>query len=431
MTKTLAKIVLGGAAMLGLVAAQAQQPASPAPQQQSGAPAAPQQKKEIKDPAEYNAYVGAVQQQDPNAKISGLEAFLTQYPNSVMKEDALDLLLRTYAQTGNAAKLADTANRLLTVNPNNVQALIMMAYTEKGQQKWADAKSHAEKGLAALPNMPKPDGVSDADFIKQKTQFNQVLSSIAGFSALQLKDNDAAQKNLRAAVEGNPNSLEDVYPLALAYFAKPDDPNSMVNGLWFIARAVNLAQGAAKDQITKFGHAKYKNFHGSDDGWNDLLTQTATTPLPPAGFTVKQYIPPTPADQAADLVKTKKPSEMNFAEWELVLSAGKPEDQAAVWDAIKGKPLQLFEVGVIQSAADTLQLAASQDDIDANKADVTLTMTAAIPAKLVPKVGAKIDFEGTPVSYTPSPFMITMEKGSLLEKAPAKKPVPHKRPAGH
>ena len=39
----------------------------------------------IKDPAEYNAYVAAVQQKDPQAKISGLEAFLTQYPNSVMK----------------------------------------------------------------------------------------------------------------------------------------------------------------------------------------------------------------------------------------------------------------------------------------------------------------------------------------------------------
>ena len=45
----------------------------------------------IKDPAEYNAYVGAVQQTDPAAKISGLEAFLTQYPNSVMKNQALEI----------------------------------------------------------------------------------------------------------------------------------------------------------------------------------------------------------------------------------------------------------------------------------------------------------------------------------------------------
>ena len=69
------------------------QTAAPA-QTQSAAPAQaqpaaqPQQKKEIKNPAEYNAYVGALQQTDPTAKISGLEAFVTQYPNSVL---ALDL----------------------------------------------------------------------------------------------------------------------------------------------------------------------------------------------------------------------------------------------------------------------------------------------------------------------------------------------------
>ena len=54
----------------------------------------------IKDPAEYNAYVAAVQATDPNAKISGLEAFLTQYPNSVMKNQALEILMQTYQQSG-------------------------------------------------------------------------------------------------------------------------------------------------------------------------------------------------------------------------------------------------------------------------------------------------------------------------------------------
>ena len=71
------------------VAQPATTPAQPAPQQNTATnPAAAPQKKEIKDPAEYNAYVGAVEQKDAAAKVSGLEAFLTQYPNSVMKEDA-------------------------------------------------------------------------------------------------------------------------------------------------------------------------------------------------------------------------------------------------------------------------------------------------------------------------------------------------------
>jgi tetratricopeptide (TPR) repeat protein len=405
------------------------QQATTQPQSQPAA-AQPQQKKEIKDPAEYNAYVGAVQQTDAAAKISGLEAFLAQYPNSVMKEDALELLMGTYQGAGNQAKVIDTANRLLTSNPNNVRALVLLAYTERASQKWADAKQHAERGLQAIPGMSKPDGVSDADFEKQKGQFAGVLNSVAGFSALQLKDNAGAEKYLRAAVEADPNNVENVYPLALASLTST--PEDDVNGLFFIARAANLVKDpAGKAQITKFGHSKYVKYHGAEDGWNELLAQTATMPLPPAGFSIKQYVPPTPAEQAADLVKTKAPKEMSFAEWELVLSAGAPEDADKVWSAVKGVALQM-EGTVIKASPTELQIAASQDDIDQKRADIVIAMGGTIPAKLMPAEGSTLDFAGTPLSYTPSPFVMSMEKGALLTKAaPAapKKPPVHHRPA--
>src|SRR6202158_3536168 len=127
-------------------------------------PAAPQ-KKEIKDPAKYNAYVGAVQQTDAAAKVSGLEAFLTQYPNSVMKEDALELLMGAYQQTSNPAKTTDTAQKVLQANPCNIRALALLAYTKRtmaeagqnAQQNLAEAVQSAEKGLQGLPAMTQPD----------------------------------------------------------------------------------------------------------------------------------------------------------------------------------------------------------------------------------------------------------------------------------
>jgi len=428
MKKSLVAIVITFAGVASGQQATAQpQTQTAAPAQTQPAASQPQQKKEIKDPAEYNAYVGAVQQTDPTAKISGLEAFIAQYPNSVMKEDALELLMRSYQQTGNQAKVIDTANRLLAANPNNVTALALLAYSERAAQKWAEAKQHAERGLQALPSMSKPDGVSDADFQKQKAQLGIILDSVAGFAALQLKDNATAEKDLRAAVDADPSNVENVYPLALASLtATPEDD---VNGLFFIARAINLVKDpAGKAQITKFGHAKYMKYHGSEEGWNELLTLTATTPLPPAGFTIKQYVPPTPAEQAADLVKTKAPKDMSFAEWELVLSAGAPADAEKVWSVIKGVSLQM-EGTVIKASPTELQIAASQDDIDKKRADIVITMGGTIPAKLMPQEGATLDFEGTPASYTPSPFVMTMEKGALLTKAaPAtKKPPVHHR----
>src|SRR5207248_6929274 len=406
-------------------------PASAGQAAQPGQAAAqPQQKKEIKDPAEYNAYVGAVQQTDPNAKISGLEALLQQYPNSVMKEDALELLMVSYQQTNNAAKMSDAANRLLQANPHNVRALALLAFSERAQQKWQDAEKHAVQGLESLPQMQKGEGISDADFQKQKTQISAALNGIAGFSALQLKDYATAEKYLRPAVEADPNNLENVYPLALAYLSSTPPDN--LNGLFFIARAAGLAKDpAGKDQITKFGLSKYKKYHGSDQGWNELLATAASTPLPPQGFTITQYVPPTPAQQAADLVKTKKPEEMSFAEWELVLSEATPEDQEKVWSALKGKNLQMAEVQVITASPSKLQLAASVDDIDQKRADIELSFPTALPPRLMPKVGDKINFEGTPVSYTPKPFVMVMEKGALLtnKAAPAaRKPPVRRRP---
>jgi tetratricopeptide (TPR) repeat protein len=412
---------------------QAGQPAQPA------APAQPQQKKEIKDPAEYNAYVGAVQQKDPNAKISGLEAFLTQYPNSVMKEDALEVLMGAYQQASNQAKMLETAQRVLQANPNNLRALALLAYVKRAQaeagqnaqQNLADAAQYGNKGLEALKTASKPEGMSDADFEKLKTQMGVIFNGAAGIAALQNKDYATAQSDLRNAVQGDPNELRNVYPLALADLT--GTPPNPVEGLFFIARAANLAAGSpGQGQIQAYGKSQYTKYHGSDQGWTDLLATAKTTPLPPAGFNITKYVPPTPAEQAADLVKNKTPNDvkqMSFADWELVLSAGKAEDQEKVWSVIKGVPLQME--GLVMAATPTeVQIAESQDDIDAKRADIVLTMSGTIPDRLMPKVGSNLQFEGTPVSYTPSPFVMNMEKGALLtakKPAPAKKPV-HRRP---
>lgn len=418
----------------------AQQTTQPQTQGAPAAQAAPSQaqapqKKEIKDPAEYNAYVGAVQQSDPAGKISGLEAFLTQYPNSVMKEDALEVLMGAYQQAGNQAKMLETAQRVLQANPNNLRALALLVFSkrqaaEAGQnpkENLASAAQYANQGLEALKTASKPEGMSDADFEKLKTQASVIFNGAAGIAALQNKDYPHAQANLKAAVEGDPNELRNVYPLALADLT--GTPPNQVEGLFFIARAANLAAGSpGQAQIEAYGKNQYTKFHGSDQGWTDLLATAKANPLPPAGFTVSKYAPPSPAEQAAELVKNKTTNDikqLSFADWQLVLSAGKPEDQGKVWNVIKGVPLQM-EGQVIAATPTEIQIAESQDDIDQKRADIVLTMSGTIPDRLMPKVGSSLQFEGTPVSYTPNPFVMNMDKGALLT---AKKPPVHKRPA--
>ncbi len=414
--------------VLGVAALAAAQTAAQPPQGQP--PASATQAPVIKDPAEYNAYLSAIGQKDPAAQISGLEAFLTQYPNSIMKPQALDTLMALYQQTGNP-KVMDAAKRVLAVNPDNVKALVVLAFSERAAQKWADAKQHAEHGLELLPKWTKPEGVSDADFAKQKTQFGAILESIAGFSALQLKDFASAQKHLRAAVEADPNNADNVYPLAVSLLP-PSTPADEVNGLFFIARAANLVTDpAGKEQVKKFGRSKYMRYHGGEDGWTELLAQTATTPLPPPGFALKPA--PTPAEQAHNMAIATTPDKMDFAQWEFILSNGSQADQDLVWNAIKGKAVQV-QGTVINATSTEFEIAGSLDDIEAKKADIKLTFEAPVPAKLIPKDGASLDFQGEPVSYTPNPFMMTMEKGMLPKPkaAPAtKKPPVHHKPASN
>jgi hypothetical protein len=173
-------------------------------------------------------------------------------------------------------------------------------------------------------------------------------------------------------------------------------------------------------------------FHGGDDGWTDGLAKAQAGTTPPADLATMIKPAPTPAEQAHKMVQATAPDKMDFATWEFVLSNGSQEDQDAVWNVIKGKAVQMNGT-VMGVAPNQFMIAGSSDDIDAKKADITLNFEENVPAKLLPKEGASLDFQGEPSSYTPNPFMMVMDKGRLLKAAattPVKKAAPvHKKPA--
>jgi tetratricopeptide (TPR) repeat protein len=448
MKKILVTVVLGIAAL-----AAAQDAAKPAQSQPSAAPAQaaaqPAQSQPgaapvIKDPAEYNAYVGAIGQKDA-AQISGLEAFLAQYPNSIMKVAALQTLMQDYQQAGNQAKTVDAATKLVAADPTNERAMFLLAYFDRlkaqggdpnAAQDLADAKKYGQMGLDGLPKFAKPDGMSDADFQKMKDQMTGVFNAALGLAALTAKDYDTARKDLRAAVDSSPDFQKDfsvVYPLALAYAGPtPPDPNltpDPINAIWFAGRASVVAPNAQYQQsIEKYARGLYVKYHAGDDGWADVLAQIKANPVQPAGFTIKPA--PTPPEQAHAMAIATDPAKMDFGQWEFILSNGSQADQDLVWNAIKGKAVQL-QGTVIKATATEFDIAGSLDDIEAKKVDITLTFEDKVPLKLIPKEGSSLDFQGEPASYTPNPFMMTMEKGKLLKAAtptPAKRPV-HKPPS--
>lgn len=436
MTRILLAVVLG--VSLG-AAAQTAQPT----QGQSSAPAQGSQAPVIKDPAEYNAYVAAVQQSDANAKISGLEAFLTQYPNSVMKTQALEILMGAYQQNNNIPKTMETANKVIAVDPCNERALALLAYFNRvlaqgnqgnAAQELADGKKDGEQGISCF------DKVTDPDIKKMQPQMTNIFDSAIGIADLQeagaasntpqQKQDDYADaiKYLKPAVDANPTDFSVVYPLALAYWPDPKTPttpeNSM-NAIWYAARASAVAPPQAQAQIEKYAHSLYVRYHGGDDGWPDVLAKAKSGGPAPADLSTLIKPAPTLAEQAHGMIGQTSPDKMDFATWEFILTNGTPEDQATVWNAIKGKAVQMNGT-VISTTPTQFMIAGSSDDIDAKKADITLNFEDKVPVKLTPKDGASFDFQGEPSSYTPNPFMMVMDKGQLLR---AKPETPARRPA--
>ena len=437
MRKVLATFVL---ALTGLAAslatAQSTQP-TPAPANQ--ATPTPTSSKVIKDPAEYNAYMTALNTQDAAQRAAAMEAFVNQYPNSIVKPEALDAALSGYTASGNQAKLQEVANKILAINPNAVRPLAIVTYLERASantpEKMAKVRQDGEKGLAELAKWEKPGELSDADFKKLKDQMTVIFAGAAGFGALQAKDYAAAKDFYLKSVKIDPTNLQDVYQLGIASLeSNPVDPL----GFWYIAKAVNLSKGndATVKQINSYGQSKYKKYHGGADGWDQIVAGAATQTAPPADFAIKPA--PTPAELACTVVQANDPSTLSASDWEYVLQyrdAGPQCNKDAaekVWQAIQAKQkddkgdevrMKLPQVKVIASTADTLDVALTEDNQTANKPDIHVVMEK--PLTKPPAAGTMTDIIGVFSSYTPNPFMFTMEKGGLPAAAKPKPPVHH------
>jgi tetratricopeptide (TPR) repeat protein len=297
---TARRIAFGALALLvSAVALHAQQPA-PANQN------IPQ--KVIQDPAEYKAYMAALNKQDAAARAAALDAFAQQYPRSVVLPNALASEMSAWQAAGNQAKVEEAARSLFALEPGNVRALaVVVAFDRaKAAQGNADALNemclHASAGLRELVTWLKPAGMSEADFILLSRQMSAIFNGAAGFCALQSKDYAQARDWLTRAFAIDPTSLQDVYQLAVADLEmSPLD----AGGFWYCAKAIHLTQSSPDPQsaagIAAYCKAKYKTYHGTDDDWDALLAASAAQSALPANF-AKQITPaaaPAPAPTPA------------------------------------------------------------------------------------------------------------------------------------
>jgi hypothetical protein len=391
--------------------------------------AAPSGQITIKDPAEYNEYNNAVGQSTPAAKAAAIEAFLTKYPNSVVKNDLLEQLMLAYQ--GDPVKMLDAADRLLAADPGNLRGLATAVYLEKtqAQQKTNPAEAQpildkaaaqAQTGLSAT----KSGNISDADFQKLKAATAPIFDSAIALDDANKKDytgaiaaytNELKVYSDPAQTQSGPG-LNDTYLLGQAYAQQT--PPDLKNAAWFLTRAAQFAPPQAKPQIEKAAEYFYNKYHGSMDGYPAVQTLAQANLFPPAEYNpTPAPPPPSPADLAAQTVaSTPDLKTLSLGDQEFILFNGKPEDAQKVWDVLKGHRVQVPGT-VISATPESVQLAVTEDNKQSKKADFTVNMKT--PLKSVPAIGSSVTYDSTFDSYTPNPPMITLSDGEPPAKAPA------------
>ena len=408
----------------------------------------------IKDPAEFNAYQMATTQTDPHQKAAALESFLSTYPQSVVKNAVLDLLMTTYQGVGDQDKTLSAASRLLQSQPNNMKALFISVFIKKSQcektqdaQTCDDAAALAQKGLT----VQKPADVSDDDWKKQTgATYPLFHATLAIDFEIGKKDYKSAISEFRTelmlyppeATKGGPG-LVDTLRLAEAY-TKPG-VKDLVQAVWFYARAWNFAPAAYKAQIEPKLEYYYKAYHGKLDGLSDIKAQAAASVFPPGTYQISAA--PTPAELAHKaIVETADLTTLNLSDKEFILASGSKDDADKLWAVMKDQ-LTPVPGTVISADANTIKLAVSQDAKDANIADFIVNMKKPLTDKEIPAAGTvfglqpAMELDGTYDSYSQVPATATMAQTAQIvirdgfiqpekkKAVPARKPSPaHHKP---
>lgn len=147
----------------------------------------------------------------------------------------------------------------------------------------------------------------------------------------------------------------------------------------------------------------YKGFHGSDDGFNNLLAAAKAAALPPADFHIKNA-----TEIAEDLQKKAAEDAAKNPEltlWKNLKAELTGPDGANYFNSsMKGAQVPTLKGKVVKLEPETKPKTVIVALEDGTTPDATLKFEMALPGKV--DLGTELSFEGVPESYTTSPFMV-------------------------
>ncbi|HXE62735.1 MAG TPA: hypothetical protein VN519_04310 [Bryobacteraceae bacterium] len=267
MTRLVAGVVISGSLTV-LVWGQAPPAGQTAPANQATQP-------QWKDQGESDIGLAANKETDPAKQLELLKKWEQQYPDSALKKQRLLMVAQAQLKILQAA-YSKTDPALLSA----------------GQKAGQDLEAHFKE---YFDDANKPAGVNQDAWTKARTQTESQVHLIMAYIAGVQKNDQGAEDELKKLLQVDPNQAIASYQLGVTVLHEMSvskDLSRYSEALYDLARSLEVTgptalQPNVKTQADASLKKQYTNYHGSTEGLDQLIQQTASAALPPAGFHLK------------------------------------------------------------------------------------------------------------------------------------------------
>ena len=410
---------------------------------------------QAKDQAEADLINGIPQDTDAAHRLTSLDKWTKDYPDTAFGDQRQMFYLLTYQQLNRPKDVFSTAAAILKKTPDNELALRTIIGTITAlppPPSPADLDTAEQASSYVLMNL---DGLYDAgkkpanQTADQWTQLKPTMKVFAqrtiGWIYLTRKNNERAETELTKTLQMDPTQALASYWLAQALIAQQKDhPEKLSEYIFENARASqydgpNALPAPARQQVLASVAKAYTQYHGSNEGYNELLASAKTNALPPAGFMIASTADLAVAKAKADQEAAAKDPAM--ALWRTIKTGLTGDSPEMFFESLKGAEVPGAGAGGVTKFKGTivsmspatrpkeLILAVEKPGV----ADVTLKLEEALPGKM--EAGGELQFEGVATAYTKEPYMLTVtvddNKAKIVgwtgkNAAPARKAAPKK-----
>lgn len=219
--------------------------------QNTAAQAAPAGKRppQAKSQPEFDAYKAIVSMTDPAAEEKAANDFAAKYPDSELRPLVYKAAMHGYQQANNADKMMEMAQKVLSYDPDDPEALLATAQVIAERthdsdldhdQKVAEARKDAQRALVTVdtdvPNSGYPPDRLQAFKSLLRSDAYEVIGTL-DFNAKNWAD---AETNLKKSIEAYPQQVDPVAVLRLSLTL--DQEGRYPDALKYAGQAVDMTK---------------------------------------------------------------------------------------------------------------------------------------------------------------------------------------------